>query len=274
MDEWWAFVILIAMTFVEPFGKFNIKKAYESKVRDTRRLIVGNFLIIILTPVLHLFSYTLVSGYFVSPVMAISIFWNLLFAWYLKEGEAFNLQTLQLMFAFSIGMGLTFVAYIDGTGKDKQSWQEPDWDNTVLYMGIWIAMLSGLLSFGLFNEHPSVFFYIWCAVGGLLGSLDVVMNIETVSFRHDHNTNTEVAIATFLGILAICSQAGLILLTNALLKRYDLHRVNPVIVAVNLFGDILADLLIFSRYDSWNWRNYLVLAGGVSIMSASMLKLS
>ena len=274
MDEWWAFVLLVAMTLIEPYGKYNIKRAYESDILDTKRLVLGNVLIIILTPTLHFLSYTIVSGYFVSPIMALSIFWNLMFAWYLKEGDSFSIQTLLMMLVFSMGMGLTFAAYLDGTGKDKETSQVPNWDNTVLYLGLWVAFLSGLLSLGLFSERKSVFFYAWCAAGGILGSLDVVMNIETVSLGYDHHTTNEVGIAVLLGLLALFSQAGLILLTNALLKRYDLHRVNPIIVAVNLFGDILADLLVFSRFDSWGWIHYLGLVVGIGLMSVSMLKLS
>lgn len=263
-----SFISLTALAICGPIGKSCIKKSTEYENYSQKRFLklFGLLFLMVFSPLATLSSYYYADNAIVAPVAASAVLVNIVFAsFFLEEGKHMGKMTIVGILAFVSGLFLIMLTYRDLVGNDDNF----DWGVLSLYFGIWILSLTILTNtINLLHLNPTVQLVGWSIVAGLLSGSDIIASMDKWIYKHGRDDSNE----TYKGIIAaalytISCLLSIFVLNNLLLDTANpMHVVATILASVQLFCDVVADCLVFQRYESWTVENYAIAIVGLFLM--------
>ena len=267
-----AYISLLSLATVGPFGKLLIKKSVEYSSNSKRRILnaIGILFLALLGPLSNFSAYYYADNAIVAPVAASGVLINLLFAKaFLQEGEHMNRYTVLGILAFIVGLFLlvfTYSSFVGNEGGDENI----DWGVLSLFLGLWALSITLLTNTSnIFYNNKKIQLFTWSITCGLFGGSDIIVSMDKWVYNHDRADDSDeflkIVVAT---IFYIISGILCIYVLNELLTDPDnsLHVVATIVTSTTLLCDVIADCFVFQRYLEWDQTNYAMAIVGVLLM--------
>lgn len=264
----WLFIILAVLP--NPIGNVLIKKSYEIESSTSRSwwfIVVGNILLLIVSPVTHVLAYFYGENAFIAPVIATGVLINIVLAWmFLKEGNVMNRFTLLGIVLFCIGLLSILWSYAALLDNRTNQNSQIDWGVFSLYLGIWIWMLTILTCVILFSRVRALL--VWSTVSAVLAGLDVVGTYDKYIFDFESNSVAEIINGVLGSLVYIGACILAIYIHNQLLSdsANPVHIVATISTSLTLALDVYADMFIFQRYTNWAIQDWGLSIAGITLM--------
>lgn len=289
MDPWYGYLILIFSVMAQPSAQLMLKFSSLKIIKDQEFVILcfsvsaqafynfaGLFIYIAIAPILHLLSYYFIDNSIVAPSHSASVLFGIGFAWLFvpKERAVMNSLTFLGAIIYTIGLTMILVSYTRHTEDERHN--IISWEMLIFYYGIWIFSVTLATLIGSSSQNVLINLFCWSGAAGILSSLDIVSSVDKWVYSEEIDNSIEVARAVLASLSYAIAGLAAIIVLNYILKdpAYDLHVVAPIYASFNLIYDVLADLLVFTRYESWVGWDYATSVSGLTLMIAGIILLN
>ena len=267
--KFYAYIALSGLCLTGPIGKTLIKKSTEYSENNRRVLnLTGLFFMSILLPISCISSYAFADNAIVAPISASGALFNLLLArLFLEEGKHMNRYTILGIITFVSGMCLLVFTYTSFIGNDIDD-EHIEWGILSLFLGIWMFSLTIITNVCTIFKNPRIQLIGWSISVGLLMGADIIASMDKWIYNHNREysdeTNKSIIASCFYIISCVL---GIYILNKLLLDSYNpMHIVSSIVLSISLIMDVIADCVVFQRYELWDKNNYVMAIIGLILM--------
>ena len=177
----WIFIVVAILP--QPFGNFFIKKSFELEpatyISSYNMRLLGNFLLVAVSPVLHVLAYLYGQNAFIAPILSSGVLISIILAWqFLEERKYMNSFTLFGVCLFSSGLFSilwTYSKLLSGENINDLD-ESVDWGAFSLYLGVWVWALTVMTCIALFSHAKAL--VVWSIIAAVICSLNVVATYD------------------------------------------------------------------------------------------------